>query len=74
MSRRTVERWCRWWRAEFVETPFWRLAGARFAVPVAPAVLPSSLLERFGDECQEKLVALLRFLGPLTGGVRGQLI
>ena len=32
VSRRTVERWCRWWRAEFVETPFWRLAGARYCV------------------------------------------
>ena len=67
VSRRTVERWCRWWRSEFVETPFWRLTRGRFAEPVAQGDLPSSLLERFGGDDEGKLVALLRFLGPLSG-------
>ena len=54
VSRRTVERWCRWWRSGFVETPFWRLAWGRFAQPMTHAALPSSLLERFaGDEAGE---------------------
>ncbi len=44
VSRRTVERWCRWWRNGFVETPFWQMARAEFAEPVAEAALPSSLL------------------------------
>ena len=39
MSRRTVKRW---WRSEFVQTPFWRLAQGRFAEPVAHEELPSS--------------------------------
>jgi hypothetical protein len=39
---------------------------------VVPAVdidsLPVSLLERFAGGPPEKLIGLLRFLGPLTGG------
>jgi len=46
VSRRTVERWCRWWRSEFVQTPYWRLARGRFAQPMTPAALPSALLVR----------------------------
>ena len=65
-SRRTVERWCRWWRSGFVETRFWQMARAGFAPPVAHAALPSSLLERFGGEHPERLKALLSFLGPLS--------
>ena len=66
VSRRTVERWCRWWRSEFVETPFWRLAQGRFAEPVANEELPRSLVERFGGDDERKLVGVLRFLGPLS--------
>ena len=32
------------------------------------AALPVSLLERFAGDVGEKLIALLRFLGPPTGG------
>lgn len=64
-SRRTVERWCRWWRGGFVETRFWQMARAEFAEPVAEAALPSSLLERFKGKHRERLKALLRFLSPL---------
>ena len=67
VSRRTVKRWCRWWRSGFVETPFWRLARGRFAEPVTHEELPSSLLERFGGDDEGKLVAVLRFLRPLSG-------
>ena len=67
VSRRTVERWCRWWRSEFVETSFWRLARGQFAEPVAHEELPNSLLERFGGDDEGKLVAVLRLLRPLTG-------
>ena len=67
VSRRTVERWCRWWRSGFVETPFWRLAWGRFAQPMTHAALPSSLLERFAGDEAGKLEALLKFLRPLSG-------
>lgn len=68
VSRRTVERWRRWWREAFAESPFWRAARAAFMPPVDPGVLPASLLERFGGDDEARLVALLRFLGPITGG------
>jgi hypothetical protein len=67
VSRRTVERWRRWWREAFAESPFWRAARAAFMPPVDPGVLPASLLERFGGDDEARLVALLRFLGPITG-------
>ena len=67
VSRRTVERWCRWWHSELVQTPFWRLAQGEFAEPVAHEELPSSLLQGFGGDDESKLVGALRFLGPLSG-------
>jgi hypothetical protein len=36
--------------------------------PVDIAGLPVSLLDRFSGGIEQKLTALLRFLGPLTGG------
>ena len=36
--------------------------------PLDIASLPVSLLDRFAGDIERKLTALLRFLGPLTGG------
>ncbi len=63
-----VERWRRWWREVFAESPFWRSAAAAFMPPAEPGRLPASLLERFAGDDEARLVALLRFLGPITGG------
>ena len=68
VDRRTVERWRRWWRDRFTATPFWRAARAAFMPPVDHDRLPASLLERFSDDEAYGLVALLRFLAPITGG------
>lgn len=68
VSRRTVERWRRWWREAFAGSPFWRAAAAAFMPPAKPGRLPASLLERFAGDDQARLVSLLRFLGPITGG------
>jgi hypothetical protein len=68
VSRRTVERWRVWWREAFAESPFWRAAAAAFLPPVERALLPASLLERFAGDHEARLVALLRLLGPITGG------
>lgn len=65
-SRRTIERWCAWWRASFVESHLWRASA--FIPPIAPSDLPGSLLERFRGDGRRRLVALLRFLESLTGG------
>lgn len=68
VDRRTVKRWRRWWRETVPATPFWRTARARFMPPVAHDQMPASLLERFAGDDSDRLVATLRFLGPITGG------
>jgi hypothetical protein len=68
VSRRTIARWRRWWLTVFAASPFWQAARALFMPPVDQECLPASLLERFTGSLEERLVALLRFLGPITGG------
>ena len=69
IDRRTIERWRRWWREIFTATAFWQNARAAFMPPVDEAHLPAGMLERFcGGSAAELMSALLRFLGPLTGG------
>jgi hypothetical protein len=65
-SRRTIERWSAWWRTSFVESHIWRAAA--FMPPIAPIDLPHALLKRFRGDGESRLLALLRFLEPLTGG------
>ena len=72
VSRRTVERWREWWRTTFAESRCWREAAAKLMPPVDAARLPLSLLERFRGSEEERLVLLLRLLGPLTGGSAAQ--
>jgi hypothetical protein len=66
VSADTLARWHRWWRDAFVHTAFWKAARGRFAQPVDEADLPRDLLARFPGEAVTPLVALLRFLSPLT--------
>ena len=68
VDRRTIERWRTWWHDSLPATPFWRIACAAFVSPLDHARLPTSLLERFGGGECDRLIALLRFLGPVTGG------
>ena len=68
IDRRTLARWRVWWRATFTEGAFAQLAKARFMPPLDIASLPASLLDRFAGDPGERLIALLRFLIPLTGG------
>ena len=67
-DRRTVERWRAWWRERFPMTPFWQVARAAFMPPIDRERLPASLLERFTGDDADRLVALLCFIGPITGG------
>jgi hypothetical protein len=66
VSPRTLARWRRWWRETFATSRFWRGAAGRFGTPIARTCLPLSLLERFAGDVRDRLVATLRFLGPLT--------
>lgn len=67
IDRRTLARWRAWWRSAFTESSFAPIARAAVMPPLDIAGLPVSLLERFAGEVREQLIALLRFLGPLTG-------
>jgi hypothetical protein len=66
VSRQTLARWRAWWKEAFVESDFWKTARARFAPPVNESTCPLSLLERFGMSEEARLLALLRFLEPLS--------
>jgi len=62
----TVARWRTFWQELFPASRFWQAAKARFAEPVLVEELPASLLERFTGDLATALVALLRFLAPMT--------
>ena len=68
VDRRTVARWQTWWRNAFTTSSFWRVARAALMPPVDQDRIPVSLIERFTGDIAERIVALLRFLGPITGG------
>jgi hypothetical protein len=66
VSADTLARWHRWWRDAFVRSPFWRAGRSRFARPVDEGDLPRDLLARFGGDAMAPIIAMLRFLSPLT--------
>ena len=63
---RTLQRWRQWWGQQFPLTPLWQASCARFMPPVATALFPASLLERFAGNAAEALLRLLVFLSPVT--------
>jgi len=69
VSRRTIARWRKWWRSVFTARPFWRQVAATIMPPIDTARLPASLLERFAGDATSQVIALLRLLLPITGGV-----
>jgi hypothetical protein len=70
VSRQTVLRWQHWWQEVFAQSAFWRAAQGALRAPVEIGALPLSLLEQFLGTPRERLLDLLRFLKPLTGGSR----
>jgi hypothetical protein len=68
IDRRTLARWRAWWLSTFTDSPFAAVARAAVVPPIDIAALPVSLLDRFAGDVREQLIALLRFLGPLTCG------
>lgn len=63
---RTLRRWLRWWRVAFLASAIWSEACARLVPAPDAQQLPASLLVRFS--AATGLVALARFLGPMTTG------
>jgi hypothetical protein len=68
VERRTVARWCTFWREHFPQTPFWKVARGRFLPSLAVADLPRALLEAFihSFDSREDWRRLLEFLLPIT--------
>jgi hypothetical protein len=67
-SRRTIQRWQVFWREQFPQTQFWKVARGRVPPSDDTTLLPHSLLVAFlrgVDLCQE-WGHLLRFLSPIT--------
>jgi len=71
LGRRTLGRWRKWWLETFAG-PFRATAMAAFMPPLDLAEVPAALLDRFAGDAATKLVSLMRFLGPLTGGAAGR--
>lgn len=65
---RTLRRWREWWLGEFVRSPFWKAARARFMPLLRATDMPLSLVDRFSATGCEGLVRLMRFLAPITIG------
>ena len=66
IDRRTLERWRQWWLNTFVRCSLWKEARARFMPPVCEKTLPNSLCARFQIDERARLLALLKFLAPIT--------
>ena len=69
VSRRTLSRWRAWWAEVFPAGAVWQAARGRVWPPADEARLPASLLERFLGSAQDRVLAVLRLLLPLTGVV-----
>jgi hypothetical protein len=67
-DRRTIARWQVFWREQFPQTPFWKVARGRLVPAVEIVHLPLSLLEVFlrGDDPCHEWGRLLCFLSPIT--------
>ena len=68
IDRRTLERWRQWWQETFVQSPFWKVARARFMPLLSEKSLPLSLGRAFQVTRPGQLRQLLRFLAPITTG------
>jgi len=66
VDRRTLVRWRCWWREAIPATPWWKLAAARLVRPVDAACLPRGLLASFMERGTDRLIAVLKFLAPLS--------
>lgn len=66
VSRHTVLRWQHWWREALPGMRCWAGLAGTLIPPPAIAQLPASLLERFAGSLDQQLLALLRWLSPLS--------
>lgn len=69
VSRQTVERWVAWWKENLPQTNLW-LGRRGSLVAVETEELPLSWLDLAEGSPVDQVLALLRFIAPLTGGLR----
>jgi hypothetical protein len=70
VSESTWKRWRRWWRESFESTPFWQAKKSLIVTALNESTaLPRALLDCFQGKLQRRLLLLLQFLSPLTGGL-----
>jgi len=70
VSESTWKRWRRWWREQFMATLFWQKEKGLVLMAIGTSgSFPRRLLVVFQGALEEKMLFLLRFLSPLTGGV-----
>jgi hypothetical protein len=66
VDRRTLEHWRVWWLETFVQSSFWKAARARFRHRLCQDTLPLPLCQAFQIDRLDRLLALLKFLSPIT--------
>ena len=67
-DRRTIARWCVFWREHFPQTLFWKVARCRLVPKVDITDLPRALLDAFihRHDSRDHWKRLLEFLSPIT--------
>jgi hypothetical protein len=67
-DRRTIARWCTFWREHFPQTAFWKRARGRFRSTFDLGDLPRALFDAFihREDSREDWRELLKFLSPIT--------
>lgn len=70
LDRRTLERWCVWWREEFPATRAWRELRGKLGARVNQRELPRSLFESIAGDEVEKQLGILRLLQPVSHSER----
>lgn len=67
VSEATLARWASWWRQELPMTPWWQVVRSRFARSLGGKCLAAELAAEFRALASEdRMLALLKFLSPLT--------
>lgn len=66
VDKRTLERWKAWWSETFVQSSFWKTTRSRFMPLLCEKTVPHSLCLAFDIDRRDRLLDLLKFLGPIT--------
>jgi len=64
VARRTLERWCAWWRGGFLKSDLWTILKSRFVPPLDAQEMPRSLFDRILVAGEDRVVAMLRLVAP----------